>query len=323
MLFVGLAAAVGSGSYLAGQANAAGIPSGDPLHYGGILEEDGALIQGNRDITVSLWSGVDTIDEDERLCTADFPDTAFAEGRFRVALPTECLDAVRENTEIWGEIALSGTPLGRAKVGAVPFAMSVEYAESVDVATTVERARLNFDVSESLTVDGEVSAPNGTARFGRTTIDEAGSGPSTALTVAQFGPGWSGAVGVGKVSAIQFDFGDLTVPIIQTENLDVGTANRLSLRSGIGNYAPIPTLNIAGPTNFGGLGNGARLHITGSLSWNSTGPYETVDYTDAGGAKCTDGSFMVGVNHDNSFPPTCAPFGTGRRIESIICGRPR
>lgn len=111
-------AAVG---YRVGKARADGVPMMNPLFYSGTLEDSGRPVEGTRDITIRLWDAATggTIACPETTAMA----TPVQSGRFRVALGSACVMAIQRNPELWTEVVVGGTSLGRSKVGAVPYAV--------------------------------------------------------------------------------------------------------------------------------------------------------------------------------------------------------
>ena len=125
-------------AFFAGRARAAGIPEADVLTYTGYLEDaDGAPLSGDHSIAVRFWAA-DAGGSD--LCTAEQPTVSLSSGRFQVALPAECADAVKDNPDLWVDVVVDGASLGRTKVGAVPFAVEAGHAVESDVAKRAESA---------------------------------------------------------------------------------------------------------------------------------------------------------------------------------------
>lgn len=118
---MGLALTVAAIGYKVGRARADGVPSVNPLFYSGLLEDGGRPVEGSRDITLRLWDAANggTIACPETTAIA----APVLGGRFRVALDTGCVGAIQRNRELWTEVVVGGTSLGRGKVGAVPFAI--------------------------------------------------------------------------------------------------------------------------------------------------------------------------------------------------------
>lgn len=127
-LGVVLTLAVAAVGYRVGKARADGVPTMNPLFYSGTLEDSGRPVEGARDITIRLW------DAESGGSIACPETTAMAapvvSGRFRVALGSGCVMAIQRNPELWTEVVVGGTSLGRSKVGAVPYAVEAGRASS-------------------------------------------------------------------------------------------------------------------------------------------------------------------------------------------------
>lgn len=134
-ILIGLAVAgLVSGGFLAGRVLAAGIPSEGALSYSGALENaDGEPLTGKHKVEVKFW--VAKSGGDMALCTNNGQDVTLANGRFTVTLPDMCTDQVRANPNFWVEVLVDAASLGRAKAGAVPFA--VEAGNGIPIATIV------------------------------------------------------------------------------------------------------------------------------------------------------------------------------------------
>ena len=61
-------------------------------------------------------------------------------GRFSVPLPAACATAVQGNPNVFVEVIVDRTPLGRAKAGAVPYAIEAGHATSADTASGAQGA---------------------------------------------------------------------------------------------------------------------------------------------------------------------------------------
>lgn len=107
-------------AYRLGRARADGVPTVNPLFYGGVLEDGGRPVEGTRNVTVRLW---DAATAGSAACTTSAAGTVFSGGRFRVALDTACAGAVRANPNLWAEVQVEATTFPRSKLGAVPYAL--------------------------------------------------------------------------------------------------------------------------------------------------------------------------------------------------------
>jgi hypothetical protein len=114
--------------YLIGHARAAGAPSPQPLTYSGTLtDQSGAPLAGQRSILVALW---DLAAAGNQVCATAPSSVTLAAGTFALALPDACASAAASNPNLWVEVTVDGTSLGRSKLGAVPYALEAQ--RSVD-----------------------------------------------------------------------------------------------------------------------------------------------------------------------------------------------
>ena len=95
--FAVLVIGIGIGHQLAGEAFATGIPNETPLIYSGTLVDDGQPVDGTRDITVKLWTAASA---GQMVCETVASATTVTAGRFRIALDSGCLAAVRAAIKI-------------------------------------------------------------------------------------------------------------------------------------------------------------------------------------------------------------------------------
>lgn len=140
--------ALGIGTvYMITSAVADGIPADNPMTYSGVLEEDGQLVDGNRNLRIVFWDSPSATGFDNIWCQTQAQNIPVANGRFRVALDDACTFAVQEVPDMWVEVEVNGDSLGRTKVSAVPYAV-----ESARAADLTQEAR------ESLVPTGTVVA---------------------------------------------------------------------------------------------------------------------------------------------------------------------
>jgi hypothetical protein len=101
-LTVGIIGSLTAG-YFIGRARAS-IPATTPLYYSGFLEDPNGPVSGNKNITVRLY---DAVSGGNTVC-APVPagqtpmQTLVANGRFRVALGSDCNTAVLTKSDTWG-----------------------------------------------------------------------------------------------------------------------------------------------------------------------------------------------------------------------------
>jgi hypothetical protein len=127
-------AAVAAGSvYLVGRARAAGAPATSPMTYSGTLTDtSGTPLTGSKNLQVQLW---DMATGGTIVCTTGSAPQILVNGGFSLALDP-CVAAVHANPDLWAEVLVDGASTGRAKLGAVPFALEADTASKAarDVA---------------------------------------------------------------------------------------------------------------------------------------------------------------------------------------------
>ena len=114
-------------------AGAQGIPAVDPLWYSGTLaDSSGKALTGSFTIDVDLYAAAtggtaicSTTGKSVTLATQD-------QGRFRVAMNSACVAAIQANPELWVDVKVNGTSMGRTKVGAVPYAVEAQRVAEPD-----------------------------------------------------------------------------------------------------------------------------------------------------------------------------------------------
>jgi hypothetical protein len=122
-----LAVALVSG-YLVGRARAA-IPTTQVLTYSAVLTDTtGAPVTGSKNIQIQVW---DAATAGNLACMVgpnaiDLGTT----GAFQLALPAACVTAVHSNPDLWVELLVNGASIGRAKLGAVPYAVEADTASN-------------------------------------------------------------------------------------------------------------------------------------------------------------------------------------------------
>ena len=126
------------GAFIAGRAFAGGIPGSGAMTYAGTLEDAmGVPLTGSHNLEIKLWSAVS---EGTELCTTTSQAVMLVSGRFSVTLPDECTAKVQANSDAAAEVLVDGASLGRAKLGAVPYAVEALHAVTADSAATATMA---------------------------------------------------------------------------------------------------------------------------------------------------------------------------------------
>ncbi len=149
--------ALGSALILVVQrARAAGIPAKGALTYTGALANpDGTPITApSKQIglfTYDAHAG-GTIVQD---CTVMSRTVNLTGGQFQIQPPAACSAQMKATPDLWLEVQVDGTSLGRAKLGAVPCALEAGHAVSADLATNATNA------TNAVAADSAADATNG------------------------------------------------------------------------------------------------------------------------------------------------------------------
>jgi len=132
-----LAAGFGLG-YLVNRARASGIPAAQALTYSGVLTDTaGTPLTGSKNILVQFY---DAATAGNTLCTVGPSALTLAAGAFQVPLPDTCTAAVHASPDIWIDVFVDGASVGRAKLGAVPFAVEADHASTAAQATAAAQS---------------------------------------------------------------------------------------------------------------------------------------------------------------------------------------
>jgi len=134
---------------------AEGAPTQQPLFYSGTLEVSGAPASGEYTVTMTLH---DTATGGNELCGTE--SKAMVEGgRFRIDA-SDCREAVADEPDSWIAVSFTGSDgvehaiPGRAKVGAVPYALQADHAVSASspagaLATTIQQLTERMNALET------------------------------------------------------------------------------------------------------------------------------------------------------------------------------
>jgi hypothetical protein len=225
-----VAVAASALTLLAVRARAAGVPDVEALTYTGYLEgADGVALDGTHSIAVRFW---ESIQAEDSLCAAEDAGLELVAGRFQLALPKKCADAVKASPDVFADVVVDGSSLGRTKLGAVPYALEAGHATSADTASEAAGA-----LAEQLgkLEDGVAAVPKITAwtDYGPALVTSAG----TAVTAAKSSGRWR-RVGdsvevmatvrvVGDVASseyITWPLPNALVPVAPADSITVGVA---------------------------------------------------------------------------------------------------
>ena len=149
------------GAFQLGRARADGIPTAPTMYFGATIEEAGVPVNAMRDITVRLY---DAETAGTLLCQTIAPGTAVTAGRMRVALDAACTTAVQQNPNVWSELVVGTTTIGRrSKLGAVPYAVEAQRANDLTAAALARMS--NPDCPGGYTRDTTDPSINATMRL--------------------------------------------------------------------------------------------------------------------------------------------------------------
>lgn len=116
------------GGYALKRAYAEGIPASDTLTYAGVLTDaNGLALSGSRTVKVQLWKQAAAGEEACPPATSSQPLVA---GGFQVVLHADCTIAVHAYSDLWVEVTVDTSPMGRTKLGAVPYALEAQHASN-------------------------------------------------------------------------------------------------------------------------------------------------------------------------------------------------
>lgn len=117
------------------RARADGIPAMQPLTYSGTLEEAGMPVRdGTRNLRLTVWDDATSTESSHNRCITTAANTPVNSGRFQVTLDNACTAVVRSTPNLWLEVEVNGSPLGRTKISATPFA--VEAGRAAELTPT-------------------------------------------------------------------------------------------------------------------------------------------------------------------------------------------
>ena len=127
-----------------------GVPDQSPLFYSGFLYDNGVAVDGDRPLTVILWKGGVAEPAESPACSTGPAATSIRRGRFRMALNASCKAAVNANRNLYVEVVVGNTTMGREKLGASPYAIEAERAGAAagDLARTIAQLETRLSALE-------------------------------------------------------------------------------------------------------------------------------------------------------------------------------
>ncbi len=99
-LLGGVALAASAATFISLRAHAAGIPDAGPPSLTRVIWRipDGTPVTGKKSIGLSLYAAET---KGKAVCSVDPADVEPVSGRFQLALPDDCTDAVKANPDLW------------------------------------------------------------------------------------------------------------------------------------------------------------------------------------------------------------------------------
>jgi hypothetical protein len=156
---------------------AAGIPATGTLTYTGALANpDGTpLTATTKNIGLFTYDAPTTgnmvLD-----CTVTSGAVSLNAGQFQIALPAACTAKIQATPDLWLEVQVDGTSLGRTKLGSVPYAVEAEHAVTADSATNATHAT---------GADSATNATHATSADSATTADAASGALDTRIAALE------------------------------------------------------------------------------------------------------------------------------------------
>ena len=243
-------------AFVGGRAwGAGGIPAAGALNYSGLLQDAaGAPLSGTQYVEVKFWNDAAASDAANLLCDTGTPSlTPLTNGRFTTGLPDKCTTQVGTNSGIWAEVlvgpsAAATASLGRAKIGAVPFAVEANHA---------------VEAGHAASADGATTAATASAAGGalKTTIDGLAAA-STKVSVNGITP-----FAIPAQTFVKVPY--LTEAVDDTNEFNVGTSVFTAAQTG--DYQICASLSTAGSAELDLFVNNVRERAFAAITGVGTG----------------------------------------------------
>lgn len=125
--FSAIACAYGVGLtlWIVTRALAGGAPEAGLRYTGTLTDAAGEAVSGRRSLQLQVW---DRASAGTLRCSVGPSDQTLQAGRVNIELPAECSAAVHDTPDLWVEVSVDGTSLGRTKLGSVPYALEAQHA---------------------------------------------------------------------------------------------------------------------------------------------------------------------------------------------------
>ena len=100
-----------------------------------MVEDGQGAVNGPHNIQVLFF---DAPSAGVQVCQSAPTPVTLTNGRFSVLLPEPCSAAVKASPNLWINVIVDGSDTGRAKIGAVPYALEASHALAATSATVVD-----------------------------------------------------------------------------------------------------------------------------------------------------------------------------------------
>ncbi len=137
-------------------ARAGGIPVTAALEYAGVLEDEHGPVDGTRSLQVQVFAAATG---GAALCASTKTLLNVKRGRFTISLPDDCTAVVSNHEDLWIDVVVEGAQTGRTKIGAVPYAVETQHAETATNLAGTSALR---------TLGGQARTPTGTVDLDKT-----------------------------------------------------------------------------------------------------------------------------------------------------------
>jgi hypothetical protein len=260
-------------------ASADGVPATTPLFYSGRVAENGIPVEGVRPIVVDLWDDPTSTDVARRKCESVTTAATITNGLFRVALDPSCTTAVNANRDLYAEVTVGTTSLGRRKIGAVPYALQAGHAADVppsalllpsSLISTTTGKLADFRNNSTVTVAGKwIDIPGRSVTFTKRYA------ASKLRITYQDTLGTLGQYYQGCVWQILLD--DAAVAFFSDADTDGATGWRMSNAAHVAwatGAAGTHTVSVQNKGDRGAWGSGTTECLSG---WNTSGNFLSVE----------------------------------------------
>jgi hypothetical protein len=125
--------------YWVSRARASGPPQTAPLTYSGVISDmNGVPLTGSKTILLGLYAAATG---GNVLCSSVPTTVTLVGGAFQVPLMDNCTPFINATPDLWIDVFVDNVSVGRAKLGAVPYAIEAAHAASATSATSAQTAQ--------------------------------------------------------------------------------------------------------------------------------------------------------------------------------------